>query len=327
MGDRVAVQPNYSCGRCPLCRRGQLEPLPRRAPRWGSTSTAASPSRRACPPGCAGRRPPTCPRTSSSSPSRSRWSSAPSIAARPGRGRPRRCWGRGRSASSPSRCCARAGCPCSRWAAPRGASTWRGRSAPPPRPPPRAAGTREAARAFSGREGVDLVIETAGTPEAVEHAMDLARPGGRVVLTGLPHEPSRLSFFSVVRRELSIVGSMIYQGEFPEAIRLLAAGAVRPSACSPTASRWTASRTPSPRTAPRSPSRSPCSREPARDARGYVGGQDGDRHRIDQGHRSRDRARVRARGRPRRRQLAQRRGVRGDRARARAAGPSRCPPT
>jgi L-iditol 2-dehydrogenase len=30
-----------------------------------------------------------------------------------------------------------------------------------------------------------------------------------------------------VRRELSIVGSMIYQGEFPEAIRLLAAGAVR----------------------------------------------------------------------------------------------------
>ena len=84
-----------------------------------------------------------------------------------------------------------------------------------------------AARAFSGREGVDLVIETAGTPEAVEHAMDLARPGGRVVLTGLPHEPSRLSFFSVVRRELSIVGSMIYQGEFPEAIRLLATGAVR----------------------------------------------------------------------------------------------------
>lgn len=84
-----------------------------------------------------------------------------------------------------------------------------------------------AARAFSGREGVDLVIETAGTAEAVEHAMDLARPGGRVVLTGLPHEPSRLSFFSVVRRELSIIGSMIYQGEFPEAIRLLAAGAVR----------------------------------------------------------------------------------------------------
>ena len=53
------------------------------------------------------------------------------------------------------------------------------------------------------------------------------RPGGRVVLTGLPHEPTPVAFFSVVRREVTITGSMIYQGEFPEAIRLLATGAVR----------------------------------------------------------------------------------------------------
>lgn len=85
-----------------------------------------------------------------------------------------------------------------------------------------------AAREFSGREGVGLVIETAGTPEAVAQAVDLARPGGRVVLTGLPHEPSVLSFFPVVRREISIAGSMIYQDEFPEAVRLLASGTVRP---------------------------------------------------------------------------------------------------
>jgi 2-desacetyl-2-hydroxyethyl bacteriochlorophyllide A dehydrogenase len=84
-----------------------------------------------------------------------------------------------------------------------------------------------AARAFSGREGVDLVIETAGTALAVEQATNLCRPGGRVVLTGLPHEPTPLNFFWVVRRELRIIGSMIYQDEFPEAIRLLATGAVR----------------------------------------------------------------------------------------------------
>ena len=84
-----------------------------------------------------------------------------------------------------------------------------------------------AARDFSGREGVDLVVETAGTPEAVSHALDLVRPGGRVVLTGLPHEPTPVSFFSVVRREVSLTGSMIYQDEFPEAMRLLAAGIVR----------------------------------------------------------------------------------------------------
>jgi threonine dehydrogenase-like Zn-dependent dehydrogenase len=85
----------------------------------------------------------------------------------------------------------------------------------------------EAARAFSGREGVDLVVETAGTPEAVGQALELVRPGGRVVLTGLPHEPSSVSFFQVVRREVTLVGSMIYQDEFPEAIRLLAEGAVK----------------------------------------------------------------------------------------------------
>jgi 2-desacetyl-2-hydroxyethyl bacteriochlorophyllide A dehydrogenase len=85
---------------------------------------------------------------------------------------------------------------------------------------------RAAAR-LSGREGVDCVIETAGTPEAVSHALALVRPGGRVVLTGLPHEPTPVEFFSVVRREITITGSMIYQDEFPEAMRLVGAGTVR----------------------------------------------------------------------------------------------------
>lgn len=84
-----------------------------------------------------------------------------------------------------------------------------------------------AARALSGREGVDLVVETAGTAPAVGQAVDLCRPGGRVVLTGLPHEASRVEFFWIVRREISLLGSMIYQDEFPEAMALLAAGQVR----------------------------------------------------------------------------------------------------
>ena len=62
----------------------------------------------------------------------------------------------------------------------------------------------------------------------MEHAVSLVRPGGRVVLTGLPHEPTSLAFFSVVRREITIMGSMIYQAEFPEALKLLETGAVKP---------------------------------------------------------------------------------------------------
>ncbi|HEX9408636.1 MAG TPA: alcohol dehydrogenase, partial [Methylomirabilota bacterium] len=37
---------------------------------------------------------------------------------------------------------------------------------------------------------------------------------------------STVNFFGVVRRELRIIGSMIYRDEFPEAIRLLSSGAV-----------------------------------------------------------------------------------------------------
>jgi threonine dehydrogenase-like Zn-dependent dehydrogenase len=85
----------------------------------------------------------------------------------------------------------------------------------------------DVARQFSGREGVDLVVETAGTADAVNHALALVRPGGRVVLTGLPHEPTAVSFFWVVRQEITVLGSMIYQDEFGEAMRLVAEGAVR----------------------------------------------------------------------------------------------------
>ncbi|MGH7332729.1 MAG: zinc-dependent alcohol dehydrogenase [Candidatus Rokuibacteriota bacterium] len=84
----------------------------------------------------------------------------------------------------------------------------------------------EAAQRFAGREGVDLVVETAGAAAAATHALELVRPGGRIVLTGLPHEPTPVTFFGVVRREITIMGSMIYQNEFAEAMRLVAHGLV-----------------------------------------------------------------------------------------------------
>jgi D-arabinitol dehydrogenase (NADP+) len=87
-----------------------------------------------------------------------------------------------------------------------------------------------AARQLAGRDGVDLVVETAGTAEAVELSVGqvgFVRPGGRVILTGLPHEPARIEFFWVVRREIDIRGSMIYQREFGEAVALLAGGEIR----------------------------------------------------------------------------------------------------
>src|SRR5262249_60088957 len=57
-----------------------------------------------------------------------------------------------------------------------------------------------AARALSRREGVGLVIETAGTAQAVEQAGELCRPGGRIVLTRLPPEPAAPNILLVGRR-------------------------------------------------------------------------------------------------------------------------------
>lgn len=88
----------------------------------------------------------------------------------------------------------------------------------------------DAARRLSGRDGVDLVIETAGTAEAVELSVGqvgFVRPGGRVILTGLPHDPARIEFFWIVRREIDIRGSMIYREEFGQAVSLLAEGRIR----------------------------------------------------------------------------------------------------
>jgi 2-desacetyl-2-hydroxyethyl bacteriochlorophyllide A dehydrogenase len=88
----------------------------------------------------------------------------------------------------------------------------------------------DTARELSGRDGVDLVVETAGSAEAVELCLGqvgFVRPGGRVVLTGLPHAASRVDFFWIVRREIDVRGSMIYRDEFGEAIALLSGGAVR----------------------------------------------------------------------------------------------------
>ncbi len=85
------------------------------------------------------------------------------------------------------------------------------------------------ARALSGRDGVDLVVETAGTAAAVELVLGrvgFVRPGGRVVLTGLPHAPATVEFFWLVRREIEVRGSMIYRHEFGDALQLLAEGAI-----------------------------------------------------------------------------------------------------
>lgn len=62
-------------------------------------------------------------------------------------------------------------------------------------------------------ETFDVVIEAAGVRESVEQSIDIAGPGGSVVLVGLTPE-STFPGVKVVRNELTIYGSIIYN--YPE---------------------------------------------------------------------------------------------------------------
>ena len=73
----------------------------------------------------------------------------------------------------------------------------------------------------------DVVIEAAWARESVERAMEIARPGGTVVLVGIPFEDSVTFSHSVARRKgLTILMSRRMNQTYPRAIQLVESGAV-----------------------------------------------------------------------------------------------------
>ncbi len=77
----------------------------------------------------------------------------------------------------------------------------------------------------------DVVFECSGDNQAVEQAMRLARPAGRVVVVGIPH-PDQVTFDSTIprRRELTVIFSRRSRDTLEEAIELIATGAIDMSA-------------------------------------------------------------------------------------------------
>lgn len=67
----------------------------------------------------------------------------------------------------------------------------------------------------------DIIFETSGAPETLEVAVQAAAPAGRIILVGLPATPHAVSSALIVRKELQIAGSMIYTHEFGPALALL----------------------------------------------------------------------------------------------------------
>jgi L-iditol 2-dehydrogenase len=89
----------------------------------------------------------------------------------------------------------------------------------------------KAAQVVSGgqevKDSIDVAFEVAGTDEAIEEAMTLVRPGGRVVLVGIPDD-DRTSFPAALarRKGLTIAMARRMKDAYPRAIDLVARGVV-----------------------------------------------------------------------------------------------------
>src|SRR3954447_12719489 len=75
---------------------------------------------------------------------------------------------------------------------------------------------------------LDLVVETAGAPVAVELATQLCRPGGRVVLLGIAGEGRTLTLPSdlLVGKDMALIGSIAYPAAVWSRVVQLLAGRV-----------------------------------------------------------------------------------------------------
>ncbi|HXF61882.1 MAG TPA: zinc-binding alcohol dehydrogenase family protein [Caldilineaceae bacterium] len=80
----------------------------------------------------------------------------------------------------------------------------------------------------TGGEGMPVVIEATGNPQAMEQTVDLVAAGGRIVIVGLVKQGVMVSLpgLDFTRKEMTIVGSRASVNCFPEALSLLASGQI-----------------------------------------------------------------------------------------------------
>jgi D-xylulose reductase len=74
--------------------------------------------------------------------------------------------------------------------------------------------------------GADVVFECSGSPKAWDNIADLPRPGGTIVVVGLPVEPVAFDVAALSTRELRIESVFRYAHQYDRAIALIASGKV-----------------------------------------------------------------------------------------------------
>ncbi|RUX22328.1 MAG: NAD(P)-dependent alcohol dehydrogenase [Mesorhizobium sp.] len=84
----------------------------------------------------------------------------------------------------------------------------------------------DAVRSATDNWGADIVFEASGSPKAFANLFDIVRPGGAVVLVGLPVETVELNVPAAISKEVRIETVFRYANIFDRALQLIASGKV-----------------------------------------------------------------------------------------------------
>lgn len=84
----------------------------------------------------------------------------------------------------------------------------------------------DAVTAATDNWGADIVFEASGSPKAFANLFDIVRPGGAVVLVGLPVETVELNVPAAIAKEVRIETVFRYANIFDRALQLIASGKV-----------------------------------------------------------------------------------------------------
>ncbi|MBE3590727.1 MAG: alcohol dehydrogenase catalytic domain-containing protein [Firmicutes bacterium] len=74
--------------------------------------------------------------------------------------------------------------------------------------------------------GAHVSIDCAGTKDSIEQAVAMTRKGGRVVFTGVPHQPAELPMQKIVLEELDLYGVRANRNTCEESIALMETGRI-----------------------------------------------------------------------------------------------------
>jgi len=85
----------------------------------------------------------------------------------------------------------------------------------------------EAVEELTAGRGVDVVVDCVGLPETVRQATEIARRGGHIQAVGLTAATiDQFPLFAVINKELNLAGSFRYANRYPAALAAVAAGTI-----------------------------------------------------------------------------------------------------